>query len=1023
MFVRMTVLFGQFPLYKIRTFSENKIMAAIERTAYPRFKQALTQSELDEFYTPTEGEVAFVHQTAAGRTQQLALMILLKSFQKLGYLPRLSQVPGQVQVHIAQSLGWLLPPELGDVPRSTRHRYRQAIHDYLDIQPYRTGGAAVVEQIVRQAAQTMSDPADLINVAIEQLIVDRFELPAYSTLDETVNHIRHQAHQQLYVQITAPLTPEQKAILDGLLVRADGETRHGFTRLKALPRTASLQSVRQWEKHLAWLESLLDPQPFVAGLASTKVAQFAAQAYQMEISDMQRVRTQQRQYTLLLCLLHQMQVRTRDQLVTMYLKRMRLLHNHAKQRLQEIHDQHRELTETMVDALATIVQRADETDKLADGERDARLGQQVRQVLRASGGTEKLKLECEMLQAYHDNNYLPLLQRGYRQHRAMPFRLTERLRIRSATQSQALLQALDFIQEHRHNHGTHVPAEIGLGFASLRWQALIRERVDGQILYNKHYLETCIFSYIADGLRSGDLYVTGSETYADFRTQLLPWPECQPLLATYCQAVELPTSAGEFVADLRRRFIELAQRVDEGQSAESDLSFDAEGKPHLRQLPRLAPPEEAEALQDVLKARMPERHLLDILSNTHHWASYTRHFGPPSGSDPKLSDPVSRYLITVFGYGCNLGPAQTARHARHLVTERIIGRLNAQHITADKLDAASRDLIAEYARFRLPFIWGSGQTAIADGTHHELYENNLLGERHIRYGGYGGIAYHHISDTYVALFSHFIACGVWEAVYILDGLLKNRSVLQPDTVHADTQGQSEVVFGLAHLLGIKLMPRMRNWNKVAMYRPDRTITYQHIDAWFTRHLNWSLIEEHWPDMMQVVLSIHQGTILPSWLLQKLTTHSPKNRLYLAFRELGCAIRTMFLLEYASNAPLRRQIRAATTKIEAYNRFSDWIFFGGDGILQSRDPVEYEKRIKYKDLVANAIMLQNVADMTDVLNGMVQEGYAVTAEVAATFSPYLTGHIKRFGEYVIDNETIPPPLQPDKPFLIPVGVSQ
>jgi hypothetical protein len=122
-------------------------MAAIERTAYPRFKQALTQSELDEFYTPTEGESGFVSQAASGRTQQLALMILLKSFQKLGYLPRLRQVPGQVQVHIAQSLGWLLPPELGDVPRTTRYRYQQAIHEYLDIRPYRAGGAAAVEQM------------------------------------------------------------------------------------------------------------------------------------------------------------------------------------------------------------------------------------------------------------------------------------------------------------------------------------------------------------------------------------------------------------------------------------------------------------------------------------------------------------------------------------------------------------------------------------------------------------------------------------------------------------------------------------------------------------------------------------------------------------------------------------------------------------------------------------------------------------------------------------------------------------
>ena len=51
----------------------------------------------------------------------------------------------------------------------------------------------------------------------------------------------------------------------------------------------------------------------------------------------------------------------------------------------------------------------------------------------------------------------------------------------------------------------------------------------------------------------------------------------------------------------------------------------------------------------------------------------------------------------------------------------------------------------------------------------------------------------------------------WEAVYIIDGLLKNKSDIQPDTLHADTQGQSTPVFALAHLLGINLMPRIRNW--------------------------------------------------------------------------------------------------------------------------------------------------------------------------------------------------------------------
>jgi TnpA family transposase len=125
----------------------------------------------------------------------------------------------------------------------------------------------------------------------------------------------------------------------------------------------------------------------------------------------------------------------------------------------------------------------------------------------------------------------------------------------------------------------------------------------------------------------------------------------------------------------------------------------------------------------------------------------------------------------------------------------------------------------------------------------DLYERNLLSERHVRYGGYGGIGYYHVSDTYVALFSHFIPCGVWEAVYILDGLLKNRSDIQPDTVHADTQGQSTPVFGLAYLLGIDLMPRIRNWKGMKLFRPSKTSRYKHIESQAQTRILRHLAEE------------------------------------------------------------------------------------------------------------------------------------------------------------------------------------
>jgi hypothetical protein len=82
--------------------------------------------------------------------------------------------------------------------------------------------------------------------------------------------------------------------------------------------------------------------------------------------------------------------------------------------------------------------------------------------------------------------------------------------------------------------------------------------------------------------------------------------------------------------------------VNKAQAEDSDLYFDSDGKPHLRQLARQPSPEKAEEVETILKATMPERHLLYIPHHAHYWVGYTRHFGPPSSFDPNR---VTRYLV------------------------------------------------------------------------------------------------------------------------------------------------------------------------------------------------------------------------------------------------------------------------------------------------------------------------------------------------------------------------------------------
>lgn len=980
-------------------------MTSIDRTAYPQLSSDLTDNDLSARYSLTKKERAFIEQQARSNRGMLIVSAMLKTRQQLGYFLPLPQIPSWLVAFLAGELG--VPSSAWQVgkahDRKSFYRYRLACRQFLKSHTFTSRERQRVIKHVRDAAYTMSDPADLINVAIELLSQSNTELPAFSTLERLVAHERHSVHDQLYRKIAGDLKVSDRRVLDGLLRINAGETITEFARLKQTPGPATLPRFRAWADRLTALDGLLDPQPFLEGVAHTKIRQFAAEASAYAINDIRGVRNKEKRYTLLLCLLHQTQCRTRDEVVEMFLRRMRKVIKTAQDNLKQLQEKHREVEEQLIGVLGDVLKYSPEHDS------DAALGAHVRRVLEAGGGMDALNAKVTAVSTYHQNNYLPFLWPVHITNRTAVFQVLGAIELKSSTQDSRLLKALSVVRDNRKARKPEMTADINLGFASQRWQNFAYA-AKSPPTFDRRGLELCVLIHLAEALQNGDIYVEGSEAYADYRAQLLPLVECKKRIPKYCKALNLPDSASAFVADLRDQLTRTAEAIDRSFPDNSEFSIDANGVLHLVRLKPSPVPEGLDEFKDTVYGRLPVRHLLDLLKDVQHWTRYTRNFGPPSGSSPKLPNPGTSYLFAIFGYGCNLGATQTASHAPELVNRQTLRRVNNQHTNEEKLEAALADVIDAYKRFELPTYWGDSNVAIADGTHIELRKNNLLGEQHIRYGGFGGIAYHHISGEYIALFSHFISCGVWEAVYILDALLLNKSSYQPDTLHADTQGQSEPVFALAHLLGIKLFPRMRTWNDVAFYRPDKKTRYKHIDGLFSRTIDWKLIERHWEDMMQVVLSIQSGKVMPSMLLRKLNSNNRRNKLYRAFRELGRVIRTLFLLRYISESELRQTIRAETTKIESFNDFLDWISFGGL-IIKSGDPVKQTKQVIYTTLIANAIMLHNASDLTAILGQLASEGHTITRELVAGLSPYRRKHIRRFGKYDVDMKEKPPRLRP------------
>ena len=61
------------------------------------------------------------------------------------------------------------------------------------------------------------------------------------------------------------------------------------------------------------------------------------------------------------------------------------------------------------------------------------------------------------------------------------------------------------------------------------------------------------------------------------------------------------------------------------------------------------------------------------------------------------------------------------------------------------------------------------------------------------------------------------------------------------------------------------------------------------------------------------------------------------------------------------------ITVITNRVESFHRFATWFGFGAEeGVLATNDPIYQEKLIKFNQLVANCVMLQNVLDMSQAL---------------------------------------------------------
>ncbi|MFI7708425.1 DUF4158 domain-containing protein [Nonomuraea sp. NPDC049480] len=330
-------------------------MTSIDRTAYPRFGRMMSARELTETFTPTDDEASW----ARGRTQDeqhlLALLVWLKSYQRLGYFPKLDQVPSVAATHVRGILELPESVELEQAAERSAKRHRQFVRERLGVvyEPARV--REVAEKAIRKAAQTKDNPADLINVALEELVRARCELPGYSTLDAMTATIRTEINTGLFAMVAGRVDGAARARLSRLLLVDPVSRRSEFDKLKEVAQAAWLTKFKTRLKFLRHLDAMGPTEDWLEGVPPGKVAHFAGEAKVTDVADLRKVLSEDKRLTLIISLLHTVRTSTRDEVVTMFCKRMAAIHKKGRDQLEALRGAHRAESERLLGVFGEVL--------------------------------------------------------------------------------------------------------------------------------------------------------------------------------------------------------------------------------------------------------------------------------------------------------------------------------------------------------------------------------------------------------------------------------------------------------------------------------------------------------------------------------------------------------------------------------------------------------------------------------------------------------------------------------------------
>jgi TnpA family transposase len=827
----------------------------------------------------------------------------------------------------------------------------------------------------------------------------KIETPSDLSLERIIKSVASQQESDLFEQITDNLSHQSKVYLDSLLRLREDSTSQLFF-IKRCADGISLKSILTESEKLKFLRQLKLP-VLLDKLPENTLKRYyrnICTKYPSAIKAMPE--THRYAFLSIFCFIRQRELNdTLTDLLIQLIKRIFVSgENKLKFELSKVFEIKKGCNNKKILNLLASAIISHEDILVKDAIYPVISKKELEDILVSNNGKASSYADCVYKRAR--SSYL-------RHYRRMLSPVMEVLDFKSNnTTYQPIIEALKLIKDNLYSKSTLYPEESTVpidGVIKKSHQKHLIELTKQGDRINRIDYELGVLHKLRSKIRVKEIWIDKAYRYRNPEEDLPQ--DFEENKDKYYKLLKTSVSAKDFVSKLKKDLANNLANFNKSLPSNPFVKILKKPKGHIKvaKLKEQKAPPQLETIKQEVFQRWQNTSLLDVLKETDLFVNFTDDF---VASGPKEALPKDilkkRLLLSILGYGTNTG-LKSMSMGNSDVSYQDLKHIKLRYFDPDNLRHAIRKVINQLLKIRITDIWEGNTTTVAsDAKHFKTSDQNLMSQWHPRYHKTGVMIYWHVDKNSTCIYSQLKNCASSEVSAMIEGILRHCTDTEVSKSYVDTHGQSEVGFAFAYMLGFRLMPRFKNIHLQKLYpvMADDSSKYSHLQDILSNPIKWDLIENEYEQFVQYSVALKLGSADSESIMRRFTRNNLQHPTYRGLCELGKAIKTIFICQYLSSHPMRREVHESLNIIERWNSVNEIIFYGKKGAMRTKNPAELELSMLCLHLLQlsmvyiNTLMLQQVLQDSNWLPKM-------TIEDKRAISPLISEHLNPYGEFPFD----------------------